>query len=442
MYKVAIVGRPNVGKSTPFNRLTRSRKAIVGNEPGITRDRIYEVIERNGKVFELVDTGGIVPDDQEIIPSMILDQARMAIGDSDLILLLVDTRAGLIPLDENLASLIKSSGKQVWLVPTKVDVPGVEDLVWEFSKLGLDQIFPVSAEHNRGSGDLMDAILEKIPEDSAADTAGEGGREIRVAIVGRPNVGKSSMVNMILGENRVIVSDIPGTTRDSVDTPFEFESRKFRIIDTAGIRRKGKTELKAEKLSVIMARKNMERADIVILVIDVTEGATHLDATIAGYAYEAGKSIIVAVNKWDLPEKETNTARELELDFREKMKYLDFAPFIFVSAKSGKRVFDLLRIASEAWTSRNTRISTPELNQMIMSTGGPSKVVRDDSLKSKVKYCCQVGVDPPTFVLFMRGATLLHFSTVRFLINRLRENYDFFATPIRFIQRPAKKKKK
>jgi len=226
-----------------------------------------------------------------------------------------------------------------------------------------------------------------------------------------------------------------------VDTPFVFESRKFRIIDTAGIRRKGKTELMAEKLSVIMARKNMEQADIVILVIDVTEGATHLDATIAGYAYEAGKSIIVAVNKWDLPEKETNTARDLEKDFREKMKYLDFAPFIFVSAKSGKRVFDLLRIASEAWNSRNTRIPTSELNDLIMGAGGPSRVMRDDSMKSKIKYCCQVSSEPPTFVLFMRGSALLHFSTIRFLTNRLRETYDFFATPIRIIQRPAKKKK-
>ena len=441
MYKVAIVGRPNVGKSTLFNRLTRTRKALVGDEPGITRDRIYEIVEAEGKIFELVDTGGIVPDDQEVIPSMILDQARMAIGDSDLILLLVDTRAGLIPLDESLSSLIKASGSQVWLVPTKVDVPGVEDQVWEFSRLGLDRIFPVSAEHNRGIGELLEAILAEIPETSSAPDQAETGREIRVAIVGRPNVGKSSLVNRILGENRVIVSDIPGTTRDAVDTPFVFESKRFRIIDTAGIRRKGKTELRAEKLSVIMARKNMEQADVVILVIDVTEGATHLDATIAGYAFEAGKSIIVAVNKWDLPEKDTNTARRLELDFREKMKYLDFAPFVFVSAKSGKRVFELLRIASEAWDSRNTRISTPELNQLIMSAGGPNRVIRDDAMKSKVKYCCQVGVDPPTFVLFMRGSSLLHFSTVRFLINRLRENYNFFATPIRLIQRPAKKKR-
>jgi GTP-binding protein len=441
MYKVAIVGRPNVGKSTLFNRLTRSRKALVGNEPGITRDRIYEIVELEDKIFELVDTGGIVPDDQEIIPSMILDQARMAIGDSDLILLLVDARAGLIPLDESLASLIKSSGKKVWLVPTKVDVPGIENQIWEFSKLGIENIFPVSAEHNLGISSLMEAIFEKVPEDSAQGSKGRAGREIKVAIVGRPNVGKSSLVNKILGENRVIVSEIPGTTRDSVDTPFEFESRSYRIIDTAGIRRKGRTTLKAEQLSVIMARKNMEQADVVILVIDVEEGATHLDATIAGYAFEAGKSIIVAVNKWDLPEKDTNTARKLELDFRDKMKYLDFAPFIFVSALSGKRVFDLLRIASQAWDSRNTRVPTPELNELLLSAGGPSKIVRDNTMKSKVKYCCQVGVDPPTFVLFMRGASLLHFSTVRFIINRLRERYDFFATPIRIIQRPAKKKK-
>jgi GTPase len=441
MYKVAIVGRPNVGKSTLFNRMTRSRKALVGNEPGITRDRIYEVIESGDKIFELVDTGGIVPDNLEIIPSMILDQAHMAIGNSDLILLLVDTRAGLIPLDENLASLIKSSGKEVWLVPTKVDVPSVEDLVWEFSKLGIEEIYPVSAEHNQGIGDLMENILERVPEDSAFEDSSRGGREIKVAIVGRPNVGKSSLVNKILGENRVIVSEIPGTTRDSVDTPFEFESKRFRIVDTAGIRRKGKTELKAEQLSVIMARKNMEQADVVILVIDVEEGATHLDATIAGFAFEAGKSIIVAVNKWDLPEKDTHTSLALEKDYRDKMKYLDFAPFIFVSAKSGKRVFDLLRIACEAWDSRSTRVSTSDLNQLILGIGGPSKIVRDDAMKSKIKYCTQVGVNPPTIVLFMRGAAKLHFSTVRFLTNRLRENYNFFATPVRIIQRPSKKKK-
>ena len=441
MYKVAIVGRPNVGKSTLFNRLTRSRKALVGNEPGITRDRMYEIIESEGKTFELVDTGGIIPGDQDVILSMILEQARMAIGNSDLILLLVDTRSGLIPMDENLASMIKSSGKEAWLVATKVDVAGVEDYVWEFSRLGIDPIFAVSAEHNLGIGSLAEAILEKIPENTSLSAPAGAEREIRVAIVGRPNVGKSSLVNKILGQNRVIVSDIPGTTRDSVDTPFEFESRKFRIIDTAGIRRKGRTELKAEKLSVIMARKNIEQADVVILVIDVTEGATHLDATIAGYAFEAGKSIIVAVNKWDLPEKETNTARDLEKDFRDKMKYLDFAPFVFVSARSGKRVFDLLRIASDAWTGRNTRISTPELNELILQAGGPNRIIRDDAMKSKVKYCCQIGTAPPAFVLFMRGKELLHFSTVRFLINRLRENYDFFATPIRIIQRPSKKKK-
>lgn len=440
MYKVAIVGRPNVGKSTLFNRLTRSRKALVGNEPGITRDRIHEIVETGSKAFELVDTGGIVPGDLSVIPAMILDQARIAIADSDLILLLVDTRAGLIPLDEDLAALIKSSGREVWLVPTKVDSPKVEDQVWEFSSLGIEKIVPVSAEHNLGTEDLLDSILAMIPEGMPGPGQEKKEHEIRVAIVGRPNVGKSSLVNRILGENRVIVSDIPGTTRDSVDTPFTFDSRKFRIIDTAGIRRKGRTEMKAEKLSVIMARKNIEQADVVILVIDVTEGATHLDATIAGYAFEAGKSIIVAVNKWDLPEKETNTARDLEAEFRYKMKYLDFAPFLFVSARTGKRVFDLLRIAGEAWEARRIRIATHELNELIAGAGGPSRVVRDESVKSKVKYCCQVGIEPPTFVLFMRGSSRLHFSTIRFLTNRLREKYEFFATPVRLIQRPARKK--
>lgn len=435
MYKVAIVGRPNVGKSTLFNRLTRSRKALVGDEPGITRDRLFEETEWDGKHFQVIDTGGIVPDEKETIPEKVLEQAELAISEADLILLVMDVRAGLTPLDQEVASLIQTRGREFLLVLNKVDVPQVEAEAYEFYRLGVDSYYSVSAEHNLGIGDLIDEIVSRIPESEAAAEE----EEIRIAVIGRPNVGKSSLVNRILGEERLIVTDIAGTTRDSVDSIFRYQGRRFRLIDTAGIRRKGRTEMKAEKLSVVMARKSIKKADVVFLLIDAAEGATRLDAVIGGYAHDAGKSVVIVVNKWDLIEKDTHTAARVEVEFRRRMKFLDYAPLVFVSALSGQRVFRLLQEAERAYEGSRIRIPTAELNHFLQEEVGPAMIQRDNPRKFPLKYAVQVGISPPTIVLFLRGSQKLHFSTVRFLTNRLREQYEFPATPIRLLQRPASK---
>ncbi len=433
MYRVAIVGRPNVGKSTLFNRLGRTRKALVGDEPGMTRDRIFQVVEWEGKQFEVMDTGGIVPDDNAVLPEKVLEQAELAIHDADLVLLMVDARAGVTPLDLEVAVLLKSSGKEFLVVANKVDVEALDLEVYQFYELGGERVFPVSAEHRLGIRELVDEVVRKIPE-SESVTFGD---EIRIAIIGRPNVGKSSLVNRLLGKERVIVTDVPGTTRDSVDTHFNYQDTNYRLVDTAGIRRKGKTELMAEKLSVIMARKNIEQADVVLLLLDATEGATKLDAAIGGYADEAGRPVVVVVNKWDLIEKDTHTQHKLEQDFRERMKFLDYAPMVFASAKTGQRVFKLLEIAKEAQRGSRIKIPTGRLNRFLAEDAGPSARGKRQARKPRLKYGCQVGVVPPTIVLFLRGSRKLHFSTVRFLKNRLRERYGFFASPIRIIQRPS-----
>jgi len=409
---------------------------LVGDEPGITRDRISQIVYWEGKQFELVDTGGIVPDETEQIPEQVFRQAEVAIEESQLILLLVDVRASLTPLDQELAALLTSKGKDFLLVVNKVDVAALEAGAYEFYRLGVDSLFPVSAEHKLGIDELVDEISQRIP-----DTAGIiEENEIRVAIVGRPNVGKSSILNRLLGKDRVIVTDIPGTTRDSVDTMLSYQEQMYRLIDTAGIRRKGKTDLKAEKLSVVMARKNIERSDVVLLVIDAVEGATNLDATIGGYAHDAGKSLILVVNKWDLIEKDTFTAHQSESEFRLQMRFLDYAPMLFVSAKEGKRIFKTLQLSSQAYDARLERIPTAELNEFLRKLRTPALTAPDDPRKSRLKYACQVGVAPPTFVLFTRGRRELHFSAVRFLSNRLREEYGFFATPIKVKQRTSRSK--
>src|ERR1044071_2795174 len=357
---VVILGRPNVGKSTLFNKLTGTRRSIVGDEPGITRDRIYGRAEWGGREFRLVDTGGIIPDEKELIPANILLQARAALDEASLILLVTDARAGITPLDEELAELARSVHKPVFVAANKVDSARLEADAMEFERWGFDAVFPVSAEHGNGVGDLLDAALEILP---APEVREEAGREIRLSIVGRPNVGKSSLVNKLTGQERVIVSPIPGTTRDAIDTEIEYEDTSFRLIDTAGIRRKGKTELMAEKISVIIARRNLEQADVAVLLIDAVEGPTALDATICGYAHEAGASLIIAVNKWDAIEKDNYTTKQYENRIREMLKFADYAPIVFISAKSGQRVTKLLDLARQAYEARRHRIATSELNR-------------------------------------------------------------------------------
>jgi GTP-binding protein len=448
---VAIVGRPNVGKSTLFNRLIGERRSIVGDEPGITRDRIYGEVEWGGKRFSLIDTGGIVPDDDAVIPANILKQAGMAIDEAEVLIWVVDARAGITQLDEELAALLRSTGKRVLVAANKTDSSRLESDSAEFYRFGFEEVFPVSAEQGIGVGDLLDAVLDLLnTADLAPHEETPEQRELRLAIVGRPNVGKSSLLNRILGEDRVIVSPVAGTTRDAIDTVLQTPERNFRLIDTAGIRRKGKTDEMAEKLSVIMARKSLERADVAIVLVDAVEGVTALDANIAGYALDAGCSIIIAVNKWDaVQDKETNTANEFERELRDKMKFLEWAPVITISALTGQRVERILPLVSKADQARNLRVPTSQLNSFFEKAiaqprGGiaPSPA-KGGMSRLHVQYLTQAGVRPPTFVVFTSGGKPgLHFSYERYVVNRLREEFDFFATPLRIIEKHKSAKKR
>ncbi|HYO62984.1 MAG TPA: ribosome biogenesis GTPase Der [Pyrinomonadaceae bacterium] len=454
---VAVIGRPNVGKSTLFNRLVGERRSIVGDEPGITRDRIYGESEWAGRRFSLVDTGGIVPDDEAVIPANILKQAGFAIDEAEALVWVVDARAGVTPLDEELARLLRTTGKRVFVAANKTDAVRLEADAGEFHRFGFEDVFPVSAEHGDGIGDLLDELVGFLNEQRGgagvdAEDSGEGAgpREIRLAIVGRPNVGKSSILNRLLGEERVIVSPVAGTTRDAVDTVLGYEGQPFRLIDTAGIRRKGKTAEMAEKLSVVMARRSLERADVAVVVVDAAEGVAALDANIAGYAVDAGCSIILAVNKWDaVANKETNTASEFERDLRFKMKFLEWAPVVTISALSGQRVERLLPLARRADEARARRIPTSQLNDFferaVASPRAPSAPapVKGGRSRLHVQYVTQVGVRPPRFVVFTAGGRPgLHFSYERYLQNRLREEFDFFATPLRIIERHRRERRK
>jgi GTP-binding protein len=444
---VAIIGRPNVGKSTLFNRLTGSRKSIVGDEPGITRDRIYGEVEWKAKTFELVDTGGIVPDDEAIIPANIFKQAGFAIAKAQAIIWVVDARAGAIPLDEEIGLMLRNIGKPVFIAANKSETRKVEEEAAEFYQFGFEMT-PISAEHGTSVGDLLDQVFDVL--DFEEEVEEEKQEDIKLAIIGRPNVGKSSLLNKILGEERVIVSPIAGTTRDAIDTHLTVDGQDFTLIDTAGIRRKGKTTEMAEKLSVIMARKSLERADVAIMIIDAIEGVTGLDANIAGYAVASGCSVIIAVNKWDaLEEKETNTIYRFEDDLRQKMKFLDWAPMVTISALTGQRVTNILPLVIKANEARNLRIPTSKLNKFFEENiSQPKGGATPSSGKGgfshlKMQYITQGGLRPPLFVLFTSGGNKggLHFSYLRYIENRLREEFEFFATPIRLKERHKVRKK-
>ncbi len=439
---VAIIGRPNVGKSTLFNRLTGSRRAIVGDEPGITRDRIYGEVEWRSKRFELVDTGGIVPDDEAIIPANIFKQAGFAIEKAEAVIWVVDARAGVTPLDEEIAVLLRGLSKPIFIAANKAETKKVEDEAGEFYRFGFE-LTPVSSEHGTGIGDLLDQVFEKLDLEDEQDET-DASDEIKLAIIGRPNVGKSSLLNQLLGEERVIVSPIAGTTRDSIDTSLTVDGRDFVLIDTAGIRRKGKTTEIAEKMSVVMARKSLERADVAILIIDAVEGVTNLDANIAGYAVDSGCSVIIAVNKWDaLEEKETNTIYQFEDKLRQQMKFLDWAPMIAISALTGQRVQKILALVVKAYDARNVRVPTAQLNKFFEENisqpkgGSAPAPVKGGVSRLRVKYLTQGGMRPPLFILFTSGGSKagLHFSYLRYVENRLREEFEFYATPIRLKER-------
>ena len=457
---VAVVGQPNVGKSTLFNRLIGQRRSIVGDEPGITRDRIYGEVEWAGNRFSIVDTGGIIPDDDAVIPANIFKQAGFAIDDAQAIIWVVDARLGLTPLDEELATLLRATGKRVLVAANKSEKARVEAEAGEFYRFGFEEVFPVSAEQGIGLGELLDALVKDLKYEAAAELfsgseisdlrSQTSDRELRLAIIGRPNVGKSSLLNRLIGEERVIVSPVAGTTRDSIDTLLTTPEQKFRLIDTAGIRRKGKTGEMAEKLSVVMAMKSLARADVAIVIIDAEEGPTALDAHIAGYAHDAGCSIIIACNKWDaVKNKETSTSAQFERKVREKMKFLEWAPVIMISALNGQRVENLLGLAVRANAERNRRIPTSQLNAFFEAAvsqprgGSAPAPVKGGLSRLHVQYMTQVSVRPPTFVLFTSGGKSgLHFSYLRYLQNRLREEFDFFATPLRIIEKHKTRKKR
>ncbi len=434
MFRVAIVGRPNVGKSTLFNRLCGTRKAIVGDEPGITRDRIYGTVTWNGRTVQILDTGGMVPDVKDVIPQKILEQVEKAVGESSLLLLLVDGRAGVTAPDEQLLPILRRSGKPIWVVANKIDVPELEAHAAAFYAFGAEELFAVSAEHGRGIGELLDAMVERAGEGSTA-TEPEPEQEIAVAVVGRPNVGKSSLVNRMLGLERAIVSEIPGTTRDSVDTVLVREGVPYRIIDTAGIRRKGRTDARMEKISVVMARKNLERADVALLLVDAEEGVTKLDSAIGGYADEAGCSVVVVLNKWDIVEKDQRTVEEYTDAIRRRMKYLSYAPVVTVSALTGQRVSKLFALIKAGWDSRHIHVPTGLLNNIFAPDLAQQWTAHHPGQNLNIRYITQARSSPPTFVVFTKGSKPMHFSTERFLINQLRTRFGFEGTPIRIRQR-------
>jgi GTP-binding protein len=456
---VAIVGRPNVGKSTLFNRLTGSRRSIVGDEPGITRDRIYGEYEWAGRSFRLVDTGGIVPDDPELIPTEIFAQARVALEEADALVLVVDARTELASPDYDLVKMLLRGGKPLFLAVNKVEGVAMELEAENFRRLGIRNVYPVSSEHGLGIGELLDAVSEAlagktVPEEAAEEaeeapeevdsaaavhrTHGEFAQhEVSVAIIGRPNVGKSTLLNALTGTSRAIVSPIAGTTRDAVDEVVEFEGGKLRFVDTAGIRRKGKTHLMAEKLSVVMARRHLEAADVALLIIDATEGVTASDATIGGYAHESGRSVIIVVNKWDAvttgrTDGKPHADREIfEKQLRNVLKYLSYAPVIFLSALEKKGMDRVLREVKTVAAERRKRVTTGQMNRFLEKIDFQRAPV-PMAKRMRIFYMTQAAVAPPTFVLFTDRAVKLHFAFERFLENQIRAAFGFEGTPIWF----------
>jgi GTP-binding protein len=422
---VVIVGRPNVGKSTLFNRVTGQRRAIVGNEPGITRDRIHGLAEHAGCRFEVIDTGGIVVDDREYMPGQILRQAQTALKGAFHIIFLVDGRSEITASDRDLARLLQRLGKPVTLAVNKIDTAARETLAHEFHELGIPDVFPVSAEHGVGVDALLDHVTAGLGEAGAEGTeADAAAAPIRVAIIGRPNVGKSTLLNALTGEERAIVSPIAGTTRDAVDEKVTHDGTEYVFVDTAGIRRKGKTKLMAEKLSVVMARRHLRLADVALLVLDASEGVLGLDATIAGYAHEGGRALILCVNKWDARRtKGTPSAnrQEFERELRDQFKFLDYAPVVFLSALTGAGVDRLFGLIREVYASATRRIPTGELNRFVEQLRFEER---------KIFYITQAGVRPPTFVLFTDRGGPLHFSHERHLVNQIRRRFGFRGTPI------------
>ncbi len=428
---VAIVGRPNVGKSTFFNKIIGKRIAIVEDTPGVTRDRIYQETEWNGVPFALIDTGGIEPDSDDIILSQMREQAETAMDTADVILFLVDGKEGLTASDREVANMLRRRGSNVILVVNKVDTPSLPEDFYDFYELGLGEPIPVSAANMLNFGDLLDMIVESFPRTDEDDDDDR----IAISVIGKPNVGKSSLINELIGEIRVIVSPIAGTTRDSIDTPFEKGEDRFMLIDTAGIRRKSKVSENIERYSVLRAVAAIERSDIALLMIDAAEGISEQDKKIAGIAHESGKGVIVVVNKWDLITKETNTMNTFKKKIKDEFPFLSYAPSIFISVKDHQRIDKVLETAKTVAENRSMRIPTGQLNALIQDATMMKQPPSDKGRRLRIYYVTQIGVKPPLFSFKINSRQLMHFSYSRYLENRIREVYGFEGTPVKFVFR-------
>ena len=425
---IALVGRPNVGKSTLFNRLVGERTAIVEDIPGTTRDRLYGEFEWRGRNIAVVDTGGMVPGTKEDVTESVFEQAQLAIDEADVIAFMVDGRPGIVPLDEEIADLLRRARKPLILTVNKSDNVRQELNALEFHALGLGDPFPISAGRGLNIGDWLDQIDELLPE---IEPEQEDVEAVRVAIAGRPNVGKSSLVNALVGEPRTVVAEAPGTTRDAVDTTMNFKGRRVVLVDTAGIRRRGKIIPGIERYSVVRALRAIDRADVAVLIVDATEPLAAQDAHVAGFVEEQGKGMVVAVNKWDLVPKESHTTAQYERLLRQELKFMPYVPITFISAKTGQRIDQVLDLALSIYQERQKRVSTGSLNQTMRKALAEHQAPSSGGKLLKIFYITQVAVGPPTFVVKVNDPTIVHFSFRRFLENRIREQFGFFGTPIR-----------
>lgn len=438
---VAIVGRPNVGKSTFFNKIAGHRVAIVEDIPGVTRDRIYADVEWIGREFTMIDTGGIDPRSDDVLLSQMRRQAEIAIDMADVICFFCDAREGMTPDDEEVAALLRKTRKPVLLVVNKLDHAGLNDVLYEFYDLGLGEPIGISAANMLGLGDLLEEIVKRLPPKSEEEDETDGLHEIQLALVGRPNVGKSSLTNRLLGQERVMVSDIPGTTRDAIDTHFESEwGGRYNIIDTAGIRRKRAIEEESlERYSVLRAIAAIRRCDVALLVIDAVDGVTEQDTKIAGIIADEGKAVIVVVNKWDIPEKDTGTLEKYRKEVLEDLKFMDYAPVLFISALTGQRVHTVLDAVDQAYAQASKRVPTGMLNDVLGDAQIALQPPMSGGRRLKIYYGTQIGVCPPTFALFVNDENLMHFAYQRYLENQLRKAFDFSGTPVRFALRQRTK---
>lgn len=429
---LAVVGRPNVGKSTFFNKILGKRVSIVEDTPGVTRDRIYAETEWRGIHFIMIDTGGIEPDSEDIILSQMRVQAEIAIDTADVILFMVDGRDGVTASDREVASMLMRTGKEVVLAANKIDSARLPDDFYDFYELGLGEPIAISAENMLGLGDLLDIIVDKFPDSEKGSDEDE---RTKIAVIGKPNVGKSSLINALIGENRVIVSDIAGTTRDSIDTPFVWNDEEYLLIDTAGIRRKSKVTGDIERYSVIRAIAAIERSDVCLLILDAQEGVTEQDKKIAGYAHESGKGIVTVVNKWDLIEKDTNTMNKFQKEIKDELSFMFYAPVVFISVLKNQRLDKVMEMAKYVSEKRAMRVSTGQLNSLISDAMMMKQPPSDKGKRLKIYYVSQVGVKPPLFSFKINSRELMHFSYARYLENKIREGFGFEGTSIKFVFR-------